>query len=105
MLKTHSTHFVSKRSEIANSLFNKGGTANGHYKKLKGRIHFYNLQGELFAALIMNSYGERFFVSASVRNGKAFYMYGLGEKARVTLGLNDSYMQQMELAENIANNI
>lgn len=75
----------------------------GYYKPLKNRIHFYDKNKVLFAALIHNKHNEFFFVNASrLDNGKTWYMYGIGEKQKQLLGLPDSYTKKAEIAQSIA---
>jgi len=101
MIKTVNAYFVRSRADIAKTIFHKGGTANGDYKAYKRKIHFYNLQGDLFAALVMNDNHAPFFVSASIQNGKPLYMFGLRDDDKATLGLPESYAAECVTAQSI----
>lgn len=101
MIKTVNAYFVRSRADIARTLFDKGGTANGHYKAYKRKVHFYNMQGDLFAALVMNDNQAPFFVSASIQNGKPLYMFGLRDDDKITLGLPESYAAERVTAQSI----
>lgn len=105
MIKTPKTYFVRARGDIAKTLFNHGGTASGHYKAYKRKIHFYNLQGDLFAALVMNDNQAPFFVSASIQNGKPLYMFGLRDDDKATLGLPESYAAERVAAQAIKDSL
>lgn len=105
MIKTINTYFVRQRADIAKTLFNHGGTANGHYKAYRRKIHFYNLQGDFFAALIINANQSPFFVSASIQSGKPLYMFGLKDGDKETLGLPDSYAAERLTAQSITDDI
>ena len=97
------TYFVKNTKAVVASLFNKQSTASGTYKALKGRTLFYDLQGELFAALIDNKYNEQFFVNTSLINGKTFYQCSTGELQERKLGLYGySYAEINAKARHIA---
>lgn len=106
MLSVGNTKFAASNQELTESLFNKGGTANGVYKIVNYGICFYTPQRELFAALIKNNGQNPFFVSASIKNGKKWFMQCLMSKDKIRLGIGDfGYMQEMNEAERIVNDI
>ena len=84
-----SIYFVKKTNLLAETLFNTKGAALGYYKILKGRIHFFKPNGNIFAAFIMNKYNENFLVSATLCDGNVFYMSALSTVTEKELGLND----------------
>lgn len=92
--------------KLAGALFVGGGTPDGEYKKLKTSINFYKPSGEVFAALIMNKHGERFFVSAhkDSNSGRTRYMFGLCDSSYELLGLSVDMglREEREIAENVA---
>jgi hypothetical protein len=88
VLTINGKHFAQNDAEFLNSLFNAGGTCSGYYKKLKRGIRLYNMQKELFAFVVNNRHSERFFVSASIVNGKPWYMYALTDKDKHYLELD-----------------
>ena len=102
---TESTYFVRNSKKIIDSLFaGNSTTASGVFKILKNRVMFYGLNGELFAALIVNSHGDQpFFVNATVLNGKTYYQNALGEQQKARLGIaHCSYASEREKAESVA---
>jgi len=102
MLKINGRKFAKNNSEFVNTLFQKDGTAIGFYKKLKGRIMLYDMQNNLFACLVHNRHGEKFFVSASLKNGKPYYMFALSTKDEQFLGFNDiSFTMQNKIASSL----
>ena len=75
----------------------------GFYKPLKGRTHFFTLEGELFAALIDNTHNEQFFVNAGTIKGRTFYMNATSALTEEALGMNGlSYKDCLEMAEAMA---
>ena len=103
-------YFMPKSAAIVDSLFmGKTETARGYYKKRKHITEFYDHQDKLRAALVHNQhnkFNECFFVTATIINGKKFFMYALTELDKKFLGLNElGYRQEIELAENIAKQI
>jgi hypothetical protein len=99
---TESTYFVRNNAAVIDSLFaGNSTTAAGVFKILKNRVMFYDMQGELFAALIVND--EPFFVNATVLNGKTYYQHALGDIQERKLGIEHcGYMSQREKAASVA---
>jgi hypothetical protein len=102
---TESTYFVRNNQAVINSLFaGNSTTASGVFKILKNRVLFYDMQNNLFAALIVNRHGDKpFFVNATVLNGKTYYQNALGEQQKIKLGINHCcYASEREKAEIVA---
>jgi len=98
------TYFVRNNKKVIESLFTGGSTAAGTFKALKGRVMFYDMKGELFAALIVNKHGDApFFVNAcTLKNGKIFYQYATGDIAERNLGIAGlGYMAMHDVAANV----
>lgn len=98
------TYFVRNTKKVVDSLFTGGATAAGTFKVLKNRVMFYDLQGELFAALIVNRHGDApFFVNAFTYAGKSHYQYATGEAAERNLGITGlGYRDMHDVAANVA---
>lgn len=81
--------FVASKRAIADTLFKPidGRTASGYFRLRKGGAAFYKPDGTLFAFLVCNSHGERFFVSASIHDGRPVYMFALSTPDETRLGL------------------
>jgi len=95
--------FAANNKEIINTLFTGNSTPDGTYKKLKGGIKLFNLQGELFA-FIVDKDNEQFFVSARTvkHNGRnrTRYQFALSSLDEKYLGLSDyGYMAEIECAK------
>lgn len=88
MITFNGLQFAKNNKELTDSLFNKGGTVDGFYKKLKHSINLYKLDGTLFASLIWNNHGKM-VVSACTYNGKPRYLMGLSSVASDYLGLTN----------------
>jgi hypothetical protein len=100
MLHFNGLRFAKNDAEMIESLFSHGGTCAGFYKRLKSGFQLLNLQKELFAFLVDNKHGEKFVVTASRRDGKAFYMYGSSAITERLLGLDGmGYMQQIDVCK------
>tara|TARA_R110000868_G_scaffold252229_1_gene508887 strand:- start:346 stop:720 length:375 start_codon:yes stop_codon:yes gene_type:complete len=102
---TDSTYFVRNNRAIIDSLFaGYSTTAAGVFKIMKNRVMFYDMQGELFAALIVNKRGDNpFFVNATVINGKTFYQHSLGEIQAKNLGIDHcGYRSEQDKAACVA---
>lgn len=99
---TDSVYFVRNNDAIIDSLFaGNSKTAAGVFKILKNRVMFYDMQGELFAALVVNK--EPFFVNATNLGGKVYYQHALGEIQECKLGIEHcGYVSQRDKAANIA---
>lgn len=105
---TSRTCFALNSKELAASIFNTGGTANGTYKVLRRKcgtpkvVQFFKPTGDIFAAWVNNKHGERFFVSATRVEGKVYYMHGLGDNARIALGLDGlTYAEEKAMAKSL----
>ena len=89
ILNINGAKFARNDSAFAETLFDRDGTASGLYKVRKRGIEFLKPCGELFAFLVANRYGERFFVSARKIDGKKRYMYSTSNEAEKLLNLSD----------------
>lgn len=103
MLTINGHKFAKNEQEAINSLFGTGGTFYGFYKKLKGRIHLLDMQGEIFAAVIVNNAFSG-IVNARKLNGKVFYQFAASEKNEKLLGV-PSFSKQSDYARSIFNNV
>jgi hypothetical protein len=92
--------YAKNIKEVAGSLFQAGGTANGTYKLRKRGVLLYDLAGELRVFLCANNPRACFFVSAGIVNGKPFYNYALADREVHWLGLGSSYLGQRATADN-----
>ena len=103
--------FAKNNGEFISMLFTKESTPDGTYKVMKSGIRLYNLQGELFAFIVNNKYGERFFVSARpVKTDKGRnsirYNYALSSLDEKYLGLTDyGHMPSINCAIDAINQI
>lgn len=98
MLIFNGKKYAKSDKEFTKSLFQRDGTANGYYKRLKRGIKLYNIQRELIAFIKAPSNGDNaFVVSASIKEGKPRYMFALsGLEARYLGTDNLTYMQEIE---------
>lgn len=101
MIRINDKTFVKNKKEQVETLFLKGGTADGFYKVRKHAIVFYTLQGEPFAAMINNRHNEQFFVNCGLHKGKLFVQHGTNERVAEMLGLPDSLMDRDTIARRI----
>lgn len=103
MLNINGLKFAKNKAEFLDSLFAPGGSAVGTYRKLKGGIQLFKATGELFAFIVANKYGEYFFVSATMKEGRAWYNLGLSSKDHEFLRLAGlSYSTEREIACDVA---
>lgn len=72
----------------------------GFYRVRKGGVLLLDKNRVLFAFLVNNRYGERFFVSAHrIPDGRIRFMYALTEEAERLLGIDKlSYSEEQALA-------
>jgi hypothetical protein len=97
-------YFVEGRKEIVNTLFLSGNTASGHYRKGRGGITFYNLQGEPFLFLAASKRGVFLFVSCDQRKDSMWYLNSTCSLDEKYLGLDKlTYLGKRELAKEIYN--
>lgn len=90
--------FAKNDKEFTESLFDKNGTCYGYYKKLKKRVHFMDMQGELFAALVCNG-DFNGFVNARKTEKGVFYQHGISSKVAEFFGIPRGYMDSIEYAK------
>ncbi len=81
--------FVASKAAVVDSLFRpvNGRTASGFYKTRKTGVAFHKADGALFAFLVCNRHGERFFVSASTDSGRPRYMFSTSTPDEERLGI------------------
>lgn len=102
--------YVKNDKEAMETLFKpiNGKTFSGYYKKLKGRVLFSNIQGEIFAALVKVANEPALFVNAGkINSGKVFYQYALGQHNYKRLGLQENltYSQERAYAQTLADKL
>lgn len=78
--------------------------ADGTWRRRKNGILFLDHTGSPRSFLVINQFGERFFVTASKdqSSGRTRFMYGLAEDDRSFMGLPSSLSQARAIAEEIA---
>lgn len=105
LFTTQEIYFSENKKSLVQSLFSpiNGRTASGTWQKLKGGILFRDPKGEKRAFLVINKWGEKFFVSCYEQNAKTFYMNALSTKDEEFLGLKGATMsEESRIAETIA---
>ena len=101
-INVNGAKFAKNDSALVETLFDLDGTARGTFKIRKRGVEFYKPDGDLFAYLVANEYGERFFVSAFIHDGKKHYMQSTTSEAESLLNLEGlSYLEGIELARNV----
>ena len=99
LLKINGAKFARNDAAFTETLFDKDGTACGMFKVGKRGVEFMKPDGELFAFLVADRHGERFFVSAYKRDGKKYYMYSTTDEAEKLLNLSElGYRDKILLA-------
>lgn len=101
MLIINGHKFAKNDKEAMDTLFQKGGTFFGFYKKLKGRIIFKDMQGKVFAALVVNSHDFADFVNAIELNGRIHYQYAASEKNEKIFGVPDKFSERGGYARSV----
>jgi len=98
--------YVKKDSMIAETLFCRGGTARGTFKRLKRGIKFFDQHGKEQFFLVDNAHNEQFFVSCwkgETSGGKTRYMYSTSESDEKAIGIHGmSYGDACRYAEKLA---
>lgn len=108
ILNINGAKFARNDSVFVKTLFDNDGAAQGLFKVRKRGVEFMKPNGDLFAFLVANKHGERFFVSAFKTDGKKRYMYSTTSEAEKLLNLSElGYRDKIELArktwEQVAN--
>lgn len=103
MLIINGHKFAKNDAEFTASLFDKSGTAYGYYKRLKNRIHFMDMQGNIFAALVCNGDFNGFVNATKRENGKVFYQFGISTKGAELFGIPEGYLDSIEYAKTVFN--
>ncbi len=88
MLTFNGKKYARNESELVDTLFKSGGTANGLYKTTKNKTLLYKPNGELFACISHNQKQGYFAVSASIQRDKPYFMYALCQPDEKYLGLD-----------------
>ena len=102
MLVINHKKFARNDNEFTDSLFGAAGTCVGYYKPTKRSIQLMDHQKTLFAVIVNNGYGERFFVSARRIDGRIHYSYSLSDSGEQFLGMdNMKYGEKIRLAEKL----
>lgn len=104
MLTINGVSFAKNDSEFTSSLFEKGGTCYGYYKKLKNRIHLMDMQHNIFAAVICTPNFQG-IVNARKIDNKVFYQYAASEQTDSLLGVPKQYSKTFEYAQEIFNRV
>ncbi|MBF6043340.1 hypothetical protein H8F22_31115 [Pseudomonas sp. P154a] len=82
------------------------GDESGFYKRFAGGILFYSLDGQVFACLVTNRHGERFFVTATARVEGILFMHSTCSITEKKLGLTGLGLRaELELASNIVDEL
>ena len=100
ILNVNGAKFARTNDAFVETLFDVDGTACGMFRKLKNGIQFMLPDGELFAFLVANDKGERFFVNASkAEGGRMRTQFSTGEYAEKMLNLSEcGYRETIEIA-------
>jgi len=81
-------------------------TVTGFYQRLSTGIHFYDLEGALFACLVTNRHGECFFVTATDRSTGQWYMHSTCSITEGKLGIQGmGYLAKKELEQSIVDDL
>ena len=100
--------YVKKDKMIAESLFCRGGTARGTFKRLKRGVKFFDIHGKEVFFLVDNIHGEQFFVSCwkdETDDGKTYYMYALSSSDEKQIGFDLlNYSEQIDYSRKLALN-
>lgn len=101
MISLYGKKYAKNDSEFIESLFiNDGkGTANGYYKKTAKGIFLLDMQGNRRAFIRRDGLGP---VTVTKNNGKNFYMFSCTSKDQGWLGVPDSYIEEVDGAEQLA---
>lgn len=67
--------YAKNDAEFVDSLFESGGTCQGYYKRLKNGVQILDHQKQL-RAFIVDRWADQFIVTATMKNGRAWYMNG-----------------------------
>ena len=102
MLIINGHKFAKNDRNFVKTLFEKDGTAYGYYKRLKNRIHFMDMQGKIFAALVCNG-DFNGFVNAVKHGNRVFYQYDISDTGKKLFGIPDGYLDSIEYAKTIFN--
>lgn len=95
MITINGLKFAPNSAELVNTLFQNGGTAYGTYKRRKNGTHLYRANGELFAYIVHNPKQGYFSVSACMRDGVPFYLYGMTDDDEKLLRLDSELIKRI----------
>lgn len=106
MVTVNGRKYAETAKEFTDALFTPGGTCHGFAKMIRSKrpgsvaVRLYTSQRVLFAALGVNSHGETFVVTASIRQGRAWYMYACTEATKEQLGtVGFTYFEEHKMVE------
>jgi hypothetical protein len=102
-----SVFFVSSNKLLVESLFKSPQTASGVFKVRKNGILFFGGDGNPFAFLVANRFGERFFVSCRKNElGKGIrYFFSIMDSDEKRLGMPESIQAKNAIASRLWNEI
>ncbi|MBM5458601.1 hypothetical protein H8F21_13610 [Pseudomonas sp. P66] len=105
-INTPGKKWIPAAKVIAETPTHGDTTVSGFYKRLSSGIHFYGLDGVLFACLITNRHGERFFVTASETTKGPWFMHSTCSLTDIKLGIDGlGYRAQKELEQYIVDEL
>jgi len=102
-----SAFFVSSTKLLVETLFQSTRTASGVFKLRKNGVLFLGGDGNPFAFLVANRFGERFFVSCRKNEfGKGIrYLFSIMDSDEKRLGMPESKREQYAIAARLWNEI
>lgn len=104
MLRINGKKYAKNNREALLTLFESDGTFSGFYRVTKNSVMFYDMQHNLFAAVVCNKSGFRGIVNAGkASNGRVFYQYGASDYVNELLGVPTKYGEQAAYAQSILN--
>lgn len=104
MININGLVFVRGSRALTDTLFTpiNGKTADGFYRVVGNAVRLFRPDGTLFAAVVrFRNSSLCGFVSAGMRDGKAFFMNGMNSLDEDFLRLPKSYSAECELAASI----
>ena len=107
LIVSDSAFFVSSPKLLVESLFHSPRTASGVFKVRKNGILFLSGDGNPFAFLVANRFGERFFVSCRKNElGKGIrYFFSITDADEKRLGMPESIQGKDAIASRLWNEI
>ena len=99
MISLYGKTYAANDSQAIESLFNRGGTVNGFYKKTRSGVLFSDMQGRERVFIRKDGLGP---ISVHRYDGKLRYMFSTATSDESWLGLPDSYIAKCEGARDLA---